>query len=88
MTQFVIRDADGRFLARVDFAWLAWRLGLEYYGDEFHPPRAWARDDRRLARIEAIHWRIEESDRGDLRPSSMRLRNLLTDVLARPPAWP
>ena len=88
VTQFVIRDADGRFLARVDFAWLAWRLGLEYYGDEFHPPRAWARDDRRLARIEAIHWRIEESDRGDLRPSSMRLRNLLTDVLARPPAWP
>ena len=85
VTQYVIRDEDGRFLAKVDFAWPAWRFGLEYKGDEFHPPRAWARDDRRLARIEAIAWRIEESDRFDLRPSSTRLRTLLTSVLSEPP---
>jgi hypothetical protein len=85
VTQYVIRDENGRFLAKVDFAWPAWRFGLEYKGDEFHPPRAWARDDRRLARIEAIAWRIEESDRFDLRPSATRLRALLTSVLGRPP---
>jgi hypothetical protein len=85
VTQYVIRDEDGRFLAKVDFAWPAWRFGLEYKGDEFHPPRAWARDDRRLARIEAIAWRIEESDRFDLRPSSTRLRTLLRGVLSQPP---
>ena len=85
VTQYVIRDENGRFLAKVDFAWPAWRFGLEYLGDEFHSPRVWARDDRRLARIEAIAWRIEEADRFDLRPSSTRLRNLVVDVLSQPP---
>ena len=86
VTQYVIRDENGRFLAKVDFAWPAWRFGLEYLGDEFHSPRTWKRDDRRLARIEAVAWRIEESDRFDLRPSSTRLRALLTDVLGQRPA--
>lgn len=86
VTQYVIRDKDGRFLAKVDFAWPDWRFGLEYKGDEFHPPRAWARDDCRLARIEAVAWRIEEADRFDLRPSSTRLRTLLTGVLGQPPS--
>jgi hypothetical protein len=85
VTQYVIRDENGRFLAKVDFAWPAWRFGLEYLGDEFHSPRAWRRDDRRLARIEAVAWRIEEADRFDLRPSSTRLRALLNDVLGQPP---
>jgi hypothetical protein len=85
VTQYEISDEDGRFLAKVDFAWPAWRFGLEYLGDEFHPPRAWGRDHRRLARIEAAAWRIEEVDRFDLRPSSARLRTLLTEVLGRPP---
>ena len=85
VTQYEIRDKNGRLLAKVDFAWPAWRLGLEYLGDEFHSPRAWARDDRRLARIVAVAWRIEESDRFDLRPSATRLRALLTDLLSQPP---
>lgn len=84
VTQHVIRDENGRFLAKVDFAWPIWRFGLEYLGDEAHPPRAWRRDDRRLARIEAVAWRIEEADRFDLRPSSTRLRTLLNEVLGRP----
>ena len=85
VTQYRIRDENGRFLAKVDFGWPPWRFGLEYYGDEFHPPRAWARDDRRVAGIERICWRIEESDRGDLRPSATRLRKLLFSVLTQPP---
>ena len=84
VTQHVIRDENGRFLARVDLAWPDWRFGLEYYGDEFHPPRAWARDDRRLAGIERLQWRIEESDRGDFRPSSTRLRKMLVEALTGP----
>ena len=85
VTQHVILDENGRFLAKVDFAWPIWRFGLEYLGDEAHPPRAWRRDDRRLARIEAVSWQIEEADRFDLRPSSTRLRTLLNDVLGPPP---
>jgi len=85
VTQYKIRDENGRFLAKVDFAWPPWRFGLEYYGDEFHAPRAWARDDRRVAGIERMRWRIEESDRGDLRPSATRLRKMLLFVLLQPP---
>jgi hypothetical protein len=84
VTQHVIRDETGRFGARVDFAWPDWRFGLEYKGDEFHSRRAWGRDDRRLARIEAAAWRIEEADRFDLRPSSTGLRTLLTGLLDTP----
>lgn len=88
VTQHKIRDDNRRLLAKVDLAWPQWRFGLEYYGDEFHPPRAWARDDRRLAGIERMRWRIEESDRGDFRPSATRLRNLLISVLSQPPLDP
>jgi hypothetical protein len=82
--QYVIRDAEGRFIAKVDFGWPRWRFGLEYDGDEFHPPRAWRRDDERQARIEAVAWRLERADRYDLRPSATRLRSLLTTVLSEP----
>ena len=84
--QYPIRDANGRFLAWVDFAWPRWRFGLEYLGDEFHPPRRWALDDRRLGRIEQVGWRIELADRGDTRPSSTRLRAVLSAVLLQPAA--
>jgi very-short-patch-repair endonuclease len=82
--QYVIRDVNGRFLARVDFAWPRWLVGLEYDGDESHPPRAWAADDRRQGRIEDTGWRLERADRFDVRPSATRLRALLTSVLREP----
>jgi hypothetical protein len=82
--QHIVRDAAGGFVAKIDFAWPPWRVGLEYDGDEFHPPRAWERDDARQHRIEALHWRIERADRFDLRPSSTRLRALLTRLLREP----
>ncbi|HZQ77534.1 MAG TPA: hypothetical protein VFE55_09405 [Acidimicrobiia bacterium] len=81
--QYEIRDANGRFLARVDFGWPAWRFGLEYEGDEFHSPRRWGRDRRRLRAVESIGWRIEQTDRGDFRPSSVRLPGLLAGVLCQ-----
>ena len=85
--QYVIRDERGRFVAKVDFAWVPWRFGLEYDGDEFHSPRRWAHDDRRQARIERTSWRIERADRYDTRPSSLRLRTLLIGVLSQPPPY-
>jgi hypothetical protein len=82
--QYVIRDASGRHVATVDFAWPVWRFALEYDGDEFHSPRAWAADDIRQTRIETLGWRVERADRFDLRPSSTRLRALLAGVLREP----
>jgi hypothetical protein len=81
--QYRIRDAQGRFLARVDFGWPAWHFGLEYIGDEWHAPRRWGRDDRRLRAVEGIGWRIEFGDRFDMRPSCTRLRDLLVDIVGR-----
>jgi hypothetical protein len=81
--QYPIRDGNGRFVARIDFAWPARRFGLEYEGDEPHAPRRWGRDDRRLRRVEELGWRIEQADRGDVRPSATRLRVLLLNVLGR-----
>ena len=76
--QYVLRDEGGRFVAKVDFALAPWRVGLEYDGDEWH-------DDRRQERIEGLGWRLERADRGDLRPSSTRLRALLTSLLRDAP---
>lgn len=84
MCEHPVRDADGRHLGTVDFAWPEHRVGLEYDGDEFHGPRRGAADDLREDRIEAIGWKIERADRGDLRPSATRLRTLLTQLLRRP----
>lgn len=81
--QYVIRDGNGRFLARVDFAWPSRRFALEYLGDEHHPPRRWWRDERRLRVMEDRGWRVELGDRHDLRPSSTRLRDALLEVLVR-----
>jgi hypothetical protein len=88
LCEYEVRDAKGRAVGRVDFVWLPWRFGLEYDGDEFHPPRKWRSDDRREDAIEALGLRIERADRFDLRPSSTRLRNLLTKMLDEPPACP
>jgi len=82
--QHVIRDAKGRFLARVDFAWPDRRFGLEYLGDEPHAPRWWGKDEQRLRAVEAaVGWRLELADRYDMRPSATRLRGLLLEVLGR-----
>jgi very-short-patch-repair endonuclease len=48
-TQFVIRDERGRFVARVDLAYLKVRLIVEADGFEFHRERRDYRADRRKA---------------------------------------
>jgi hypothetical protein len=83
--EYVVRDGQGRTVGRIDFVWRPWRFGLEYDGDEFHPPRQWGADDERQDAIEALGIRLERTDRFDLRPSSTRLRDLLIKVLGEPP---
>ncbi len=80
--QIRIFDGDGLLVARVDCGWRAFRVGFEYEGAEFHGPRRWEADDRREDRIEALGWRIEPVDKFDLRPSSTRLRDLLSPLFA------
>ena len=88
LCEYTIHDAHGGFLAKVDFIWLPWWFILEYDGDEFHGPRRWEIDDRVQTEIEALGFRLERSDRFDLRPSTSRLYDLLSRVLLQPPTGP
>lgn len=86
--EYEVYDTHGGFVARVDFIWLPWWLILEYDGEEHHGPRRWAVDDRVQADLEALGYRVERSDRFDLRPSSTRLYDRLSGVLLQPPGGP
>jgi hypothetical protein len=57
VAQFTVR-ADGRFVARVDFAWPERRVALEYDGLWHAEARQFARDRRRLNRLQAAGWRV------------------------------
>jgi very-short-patch-repair endonuclease len=88
LCEHIIRDAHGGFIARVDFIWLPWWLILEYDGEAHHGPRRWGIDDRVQAELEALGYRLERSDRFDLRPSATRLFDLLGGILRQPPTGP
>jgi very-short-patch-repair endonuclease len=49
---------DGRFVARVDFAWPEHKLALEYDGLWHAEPGQFAKDRRRLNRLQAAGWRV------------------------------
>lgn len=55
--QYVVRDADGRFVARVDFAYVELRAFLEVDGYEVHgTPSAMEDDFDRQNRLVALGW--------------------------------
>ncbi len=78
--QHTVSAPSGRPLGRIDLAWPQWRTGLEYDGQRYPTPRRLAHDERRHAQIMAAGWRLYQSDRFDLRPSSDRLRRELAAV--------
>jgi len=58
-TQFEVRAPDGRWVARVDFAWPEARVVLECDGYEFHSSReAFGRDRRRWNTLSELGWRV------------------------------
>jgi very-short-patch-repair endonuclease len=57
VAQHVVRDADG-FVARVDFAWPAAKIALEYEGRWHGERQNVARDRRRLNRLTAAGWTV------------------------------
>ncbi len=50
--------ADGRFVARVDFAWPEFRLALEYDGVWHGQPQQVGKVRARLNRLTACGWRV------------------------------
>lgn len=55
--QFRVTDG-GRFVARVDFAWPERKVAVEYDGLWHAEPEQFARDRRRLNRLQAAGWRV------------------------------
>lgn len=82
---YLIHAPDGRFVARVDFAFPRERLVLEYEGDGHRVDReVWAKDIRRREELEDLGWRVVRVTSADLRdPSRLltRVRRLLADRL-------
>lgn len=57
--QYELRDRRGRFVARLDLAWPAWRIAVEFASYRHHFGRqAWRHDAARANRATAEGWRI------------------------------
>jgi very-short-patch-repair endonuclease len=57
--QHVVRDEQGRFVARIDFAFPDERLAVEADGHRYHAGRAlWLRDLERCNTLTALGWRV------------------------------
>ncbi|HEX2073114.1 MAG TPA: hypothetical protein VHF92_04955 [Geodermatophilus sp.] len=66
---------DGRFVARVDFAWPERRVALEYDGLWHAEPGQFARDRQRLNRLQDAGWRVIFVTAADLqRPAELLAR--------------
>jgi hypothetical protein len=82
--QFHVHDPDGHFVARVDLAWPALKIALEYDGQWHADPHQLTRDRRRLRALNALGWYVYPVTNADLHtppPSSRRsARYYLADV--------
>ena len=72
VAQHRLLDADGRFVARLDFAWPEHRLAVEYDGVWHGEPQQVGKDRARLNRLTACGWRVVFVTAADLR-DPMRL---------------
>ena len=82
-SQLNIVDRDGRWIARVDFAWEALRVILECDGFEYHRDRdAYENDRRRWSALTRAGWRVVVVTWRDVVNDPAYLIDLMTDVLA------
>jgi hypothetical protein len=87
VVNYVITDAEGTFIARVDLAWLRHRACVEYEGDGHRTDRAQFRKDiTRRERLEDHGWRVIRVTDDDLRHGGEEfLRRVRSTLQAREP---
>ena len=74
VAQYRVVDA-GQFVARVDFAWPEQKVAVEYDGLWHGEPGQFAKDRRRLNRLQAAGWRVVFVTAADLhRPGELLAR--------------
>jgi len=76
-----VHDRSGAFVARVDLAYAAERIALEYEGDIHRTDQAtWRKDIARRERVEDLGWRVVRVTADDIAaplPLAARIRHLL-----------
>jgi very-short-patch-repair endonuclease len=80
--QYVVRDAEGRFLARVDLAFPELKIAIEYDGAWHGRPGQLARDRRRLNALVAAGWTVLHVTAGDMHETDRvvaAVRQLITE---------
>jgi hypothetical protein len=82
VAQYSVR-ADGRFLARVDFAWPEHRLAVEYEGAWHGERQQVGRDRQRLNRLTAAGWRVVFVTAADLRDPERLIARIAAALAAR-----
>ncbi|WP_089402428.1 endonuclease domain-containing protein [Geodermatophilus saharensis] len=81
VAQHTVLDANGDFVARVDFAWPAKRLAVEYEGRWHGRPQHVASDRARLNRLTAAGWRVVFVTAEDLRDPDLVVARLAALLL-------
>lgn len=74
--QFEVLDAQGRFVARVDFGWPDCRVALEYDGAYHADPLQQIKDRERDAALRALGWTVIHMTTIDLRDPGRVLQDL------------
>jgi G:T-mismatch repair DNA endonuclease (very short patch repair protein) len=82
VAQYSVR-VDGRFVARVDFAWPEHRLAVEYEGVWHGERQQVARDRQRLNRLTAAGWRVVFVTAADLRDPARLLARIAAALAPR-----
>ncbi len=82
VAQHTVHDADGRFVARVDFGWPEQKVALEYEGAWHGERQNVARDRRRLNRLAEAGWTVVFATAEDLRDPVVLLARLAMALTA------
>jgi very-short-patch-repair endonuclease len=81
VTQYVVRDALGAFVARLDLAYPDHRLGIEYEGDHHRDRGTFQRDLRRINALRACGWTVLRFAAADIYRNPGRIVELVRAAL-------
>jgi AbiEi antitoxin C-terminal domain len=87
--QVWVPDQDGVPVYRLDLGYRAWRIGIEYDGEEFHSreqDRLW--DEWRRDQLSALSWTVIGVGRGEVLGTSPRLELAVGELLSLTPRLP
>jgi very-short-patch-repair endonuclease len=81
VAQYVIRDSEGRFIARVDLAYPVERVALEYEGDHHRERAAFRRDIARVNALTALGWIVIRVTADDIYRNPAQLTRRVAELL-------